>query len=181
MPDNIWRMRATLSAKSATTNVLRLAVTEPSLLTRGRTVSAAEAASMFLRRKISVTKPLGLLGRPTRPPEATAVAIGWMRSAPPAPGTATRPLARRVDRNTSKYSERDKGRCVTTETLPCTDPSMMKVRPVTRAASSMKARMSASRRFSTYCDQAGVAETEARAKASAIRKRFIGRASRGAV
>ena len=82
-----------------------------------------------------------------------------MRSAPPDAGTATKPLARRVDRNSSKYSDRLSGRWVTTDTRPCTCGSMMKVRPVTRAASWMKARMSASRRFSTYCAWAGAATT----------------------
>ena len=95
-----------------------------------------------------MTKPDGLVRRPTGA-VAAAPATGWMRSAPPAAGTATKPLARIVERNSSKYSLCETGRCVTTETRPCTAGSMMKVRPVTRAASWMKARMSASRRFST--------------------------------
>ena len=97
-----------------------------------------------------------------------------MRSAPPATGTATKPLARSVERNSSKYSERDSGRSVTTDTRPCTPGSMMKVRPVTRAASWMKARMSASRRFSTYWAWSGAsgAQTEAEARARAKNTRF---------
>src|SRR3546814_18549748 len=138
---------------------------DPSVLTSGGTVAAAEGASMFCRRKIAVTKLLGRVARPTGAVLA-AVAAGWTLSAPPVVGTATSPLARRVERNSSKYSDRESGRCVTTETLPCTDESMMNVRPVTRAASSMKARMSASSRLSTYCDQAGVANTQTRHKTS---------------
>ena len=144
---------------------------EPSRLTIGLSVSTAAAASMWRTRKISVTKPLGL---PRRAPPTGAVdaapAIGWTRRAPPATGTATKPLARKVDRNSSKYSLRDSGRSVTTETRPCTAGSMMKVRPVTRDASWMKARMSASRRFSTYCDQTG--ESGVRSSARAMTKRF---------
>ena len=181
MLPTIWRIRATLSAKSAMTREFRLAVTDPSRLTSGRTVSIAVAGSTLLSLMISVTKLLGLAARrPTRPAVVAAVATGWMRSAPRAAGTATRPFARRVERNTSKYSERDSGRCVTTETLPCTVGSMMKVRPVTRAASSMKARMSASRRFSTYCEAAGTTGAETSASARAMRKLFIVLPSLGA-
>jgi hypothetical protein len=77
-----------------------------------------------------------------------ALSSGWTRNAPPEVGTATRPLARNVERNISKYSERDSGRSVTTVTLPATRLSMMKVRPVTLAASAMNARISASRTLS---------------------------------
>ena len=80
-----------------------------------------------------------------------------MRSAPFAVGTATRLLARSVDRKTSKYSDRESGRSVTTVTLPVTRLSMMKVRPVTRAASAMNARMSASRTLSVVCATTGEA------------------------
>jgi hypothetical protein len=104
---------------------------------------------MLWVRKISVTKLLALPRPATLPPAAAPVAIGWIRKAPPWSGTAINPLARRVDRNNSKYSERDSGRWVTTETLPFTAGSTMKVRPVTRAASSMKARISASRKLTT--------------------------------
>ena len=130
---------------------LRLAVIEPSRLTRGRSVSTAAAASIWRTRMISVTKLLGRARRAADRRRAAAPATGWMRNAPPATGTATKPLARIVERNNSKYSERDMGRSVTTETRPWTVGSMMKVRPVTRAASWMKARISASRRFSTCC------------------------------
>jgi hypothetical protein len=85
-----------------------------------------------------------------------------MRNAPFEVGTATRPFARRVDRNTSKYSERDSGRSVTTVTLPWTRASMMKVRPVTRAASAMKARISASRTFIVVCAETVLTSTAAR-------------------
>src|SRR3546814_8271489 len=71
------------------------------------------------------------------------------------PGTATSPFERRVARKISKYSLRDSGRSVTTDTLPLTRPSMTKVRPVIRAASWMKARISASRTFSVYWADAG--------------------------
>jgi hypothetical protein len=113
--------RAILSAKSAMMSELRLPVTEPSRLTSGRTASIACAASMLRSRMISVTKLEGLVARrPTRVGEVAAVATGWMRSAPPGAGTATSPFALSVDRNSSKYSERESGRCVTTETFPCT-------------------------------------------------------------
>ena len=159
-----------MSAKSETTIELRLAVIEPSRLTSGRSVSTAAAASMWRTRKISVTKLLGAArGAPTGA-VAAAPATGWMRSAPPATGTATKPLARIVERNNSKYSERDSGRSVTTETRPCTPGSMMKVRPVTRAASWMKARMSASRRLSTCCAWSG--DSGAQASAKAIKSTF---------
>src|SRR3546814_7013962 len=69
--------------------------------------------------------------------------------------SATRPLARSVARKISKYSLRDSGRSVTTDTLPLTRPSITKVRPVIRAASWMKARISASRTFSVYWADAG--------------------------
>ena len=57
---------------------------------------------------------------------------------------------RSVDRKISKYSLRDNGRSVTTDTLPLTRPSITKVRPVIRAASWMKARISASRTLRVY-------------------------------
>jgi hypothetical protein len=83
-----------------------------------------------------------------------ALSIGWMRNAPLPVGTATSPFARSVDRNVSKYSDFDSGRSVTTVTLPLTRESMMNVRPVTRAASAMNARISASRTFSVVCAMA---------------------------
>jgi hypothetical protein len=66
-------------------------------------------------------------------------------------------LARNEDRNTSKYSDLLSGRSVTTDTFPCTRWSMMNVRPVTFAASCIKARISASRTFSEYWPAAGLA------------------------
>src|SRR3546814_15200538 len=89
---------------------------------------------MFLRRKISVTKLLGLVARPTRAVLA-AVAAGWTLSAPPVVGTATSPLARRAERNSTKNSDRENGSCVTTENLPRTAQSLIHVTPVTPAAS----------------------------------------------
>ena len=119
-----------------------------------------------------MTKPLaGARREPPTRAVAAAPATGWMRSAPPDDGTATKPLARSVFRNSSKYSERLSGRWVTTETRPCTFGSMMKVRPVTRAASWMKARMSASRRFSTYCACAGASGATAAAESAKARRR----------
>ncbi len=70
------RIRATLSAKSATTIELRLAVIEPSRLTRGRSASSAWVPSMLRVRMISVTKLLALPRPATRPPAAAPVAIG---------------------------------------------------------------------------------------------------------
>jgi hypothetical protein len=130
-----WRTRRTLSAKSDTTTELRLAVMDPSRLISGRNVSIACAGSMLRTRKISVTKvlPERRCDRPIGAEEA-APATGWTRSAPPDVGTATKPFARSVDRNSSKYSDRLSGRSATTDTRPCTDGSMMMVRPVTRAA-----------------------------------------------
>jgi hypothetical protein len=92
----IWRMRATLSAKSATMIELRLPVTDPSRLTSGRTASIACAASMLRSRMISVTKLLGLRrggrrGSATSPRSRPA---GCEARRPPA-GTATRPLPRK--------------------------------------------------------------------------------------
>ena len=55
----------------------------------------------------------------------------------------TRPLALRVDRNTSNSSERLSARSLVTVTVPVTRGSTMKVWPVVRAISWMKARMSA--------------------------------------
>ena len=169
-----WRTRLTLSAKSETRIELREAVIDPSWLIIGRNVSTAAAGWIWRTRKISVTK---LLARARRPIGAVDAApeIGWILSAPPATGTATKPLARMVDRNSSKYSDCDKGRSVTTETRPWTLGSMMKVRPVTRDASWMKARISASRRLSTFCAKTG--ETGAQAKARAIRALFTGSTS----
>ena len=136
-------------------------------------VSTAAAGSIRRTRKISVTKRLDEARRePPTGAEAAAPATGWTRSALPEAGTATKPLARSVLRNSSKYSERESGRSVTTETRPCTLGSMIMLRPVTRAASWMKARISASRRFSTYCACAGVAAkaSGARQSAEAIRR-----------
>ena len=148
---NTSRTLRTLSAKSTTTSELpaRLALTDPCWLTSGRTVSSADCASTERSRMISVTKLLRLAPlEPIRLGCCAALSSGWMRSAPVAVGTAIRLLARSVDRNTSKYSERDSGRSVTTVTLPVTRLSMMNVRPVTLAASAMKARISASRTLS---------------------------------
>ena len=150
----------------------RLAVTDPSLLTNGRSVSSVVVASIFRRRKISVTKLLRLAARPTAPGCPAAPSTGWMRYAPPAVGTATSPFARSVDRNTSKYSDRESGRSVTTDTFPCTRLSMMKVRCVTRAASWMKARMSASRMLSVCCAASGAVSASAAARVSVLS--FIG-------
>ena len=148
------RTRRTLSAKSAITMELpaRFALTAPCAETSGRTVSTADCASIDRRRTISVTNWLRAApAEPITPGLAAAFSIGCTRNAPLAVGTVTRPLARKVDRNTSKYSDRLSGRSVTTVTLPCTLLSMMKVRPVTFAASAMNARMSASRTFSVVC------------------------------
>jgi hypothetical protein len=102
---------------------------------------------------------------PIRLGACAAFSIGWMRSTPLVAGTATSPFARSVERKTSKYSDRLSGRSVTTVTLPCTRLSMMKVRPVTLAASAMKARMSASRTLSVVCAATGsAAEASARAR-----------------
>ena len=137
----------------------------PQRLDRGRGIDVADPENLGDEAR-GARPPPDRRASPPRP------ATGWIRSAPPATGTATKPLARSVDRNSSKYSERDSGRSVTTETRPCTPGSMMKVRPVTREASWMKARMSASRRFSTCCAEAGV--TAAQASARAIKARFTG-------
>ena len=127
-------------------------MTEPCADTSPRTVSTADAASIERSRTTSVTKLLLVAPRdPTRDGCDAALSVGWMRNAPPVVGTATRPLARSVDRKISKYSERDNGWSVTTVTLPLTRESMMNVRPVTRAASAMKARISASRTFIVCC------------------------------
>jgi hypothetical protein len=158
------RMRRTLSAKSAMTRLLpaRFALTDPWAETSGRTVSSADCASIWRRRTISVTKLLRFApAEPIRPGCCAALSTGCTRSAPLAVGTATNPLARSVDRKISKYSERDSGRSVTTVTFPATRLSMMKVRPVTFAASAMKARMSASRTLSVVCAKAPVASSAA--------------------
>ena len=184
---NTSRTRRMLSAKSTTTRLLpaRLALTAPCWLTSGRTVSSADCASTVRSRMISVTKLLRLApDDPIRLGCDAALSIGWIRSTPLAEGTATRLLARSVDRNTSKYSDRLSGRSVTTVTLPVTRLSMMKVRPVTFAASAMKARMSASRTLSVVWAPAGVAgkPTSAGAamptSATETRNRLIGPAPR---
>ena len=116
-------MRRILSAKSTTTIELppRLAVTEPSRLTSGRSVSTAAAASIDAQPEDLGDEAVAAAA-PADPTGAVAAApsTGWMRNAPPAIGTATKPLARSVERNNSKYSERDSGRSVTTDTLPWT-------------------------------------------------------------
>src|SRR3546814_20933154 len=73
----------------------RLAVTDQSLLTRGRSVSSAEAASIERRRKTSVTNWLRLAARPTALGCPAALSAGWMQSDPPGAGNATRTLAGR--------------------------------------------------------------------------------------
>ena len=121
--DKSWRTRRMLSAKSATIRLFAVAfaVTDPSRLTSGRTVSTACAASRARNRNISVTKLLRAApASPTRPGWAATLSIGWIRNPPLPVGTATRPLARSVERNTSKYSDFDIGRSLTTETFPCT-------------------------------------------------------------
>ncbi len=93
-----------------------------------------------------------------------------MRKEPPEEGTATRPLARSVERKISKYSDLLSGRSVTTETLPCTRLSMMKVRPVALAASWMKARISASRTLRLSCASAGAPMISAEMNRPAMRR-----------
>ena len=105
-------MRRTLSAKSTITSELPalLAVTDPCGLTSGFTVSSADCASIDRSRTISVTKlSREALRDPTGLGCEAALSIGWTRNAPPAVGTATSPLARRVERNISKYSDFDSG------------------------------------------------------------------------
>ena len=107
--------------------------------------------------------------RPARPADrrrAAAPATGWMRSAPPDGGTATKPLARSVSTGTVRNIRSATAAARSPpRPAPARCGSMMKVRPVTRAASWMKARMSASRRFSTYCACAGVERRTAASRA----------------
>src|SRR3546814_17940843 len=107
----------------------RLAVTDPSLLTRGRSVSSAEAASIERRRKTSVTNWLRLAARPTALGCPAALPAGWMRYDPHGAGTATSPLARRVESTLSKSSDRLSGRSVTPATLPSTHGPNITGRP----------------------------------------------------
>jgi hypothetical protein len=107
----IWRIFRTLSAKSETTIELRLAVIDPSRLTNG-----PQRLDRLRRLDAAHPEDLGDEGtarprceRPTGADEA-APAIGCTRSAPPDVGTATKPFARSVDRNNSKYSDRLSGR-----------------------------------------------------------------------
>ena len=168
-----WRIRATLSAKSETTIELAArgdravaADHRPQRLDRGGGVDVPDPENLGdeARRRSPAARPARV---------AAAPATGWIRKRPARAPAPRRSRWRAASRGTARnIRSATSGRSVTTETRPCTPGSMMKVRPVTREASWMKARMSASRRFSTCCADAGV--TAAQASARAIKARFTG-------